>query len=51
MSRVYTVWLHTGNGVNLMMIVGVWLWSPAITLVALCERSATRLRQCERFCH
>ena len=38
MSRVDTAWLRMDNDVNLMMIVGVWLLSPAITLEVLRER-------------
>src|SRR5436309_2536786 len=38
MSRVDTAWLRMDNDVNLMMIVGVWLLQPAITLAALRER-------------
>ena len=51
MSRVDTSWLRMDNDVNLMMIVGVWLLSPAITLAALRERIATRFLQYERFRH
>ena len=51
MSRVDTAWLRMDNDVNLMMIVGVWLLTPAITLAALRERIATRLLQYERFRH
>ena len=32
MSRVDTAWLRMDNDVNLMMIVGVWLLQPGITL-------------------
>ena len=32
MSRVDTAWLRMDNDVNLMMIVGVWLLEPGITL-------------------
>ena len=35
MSRVDTAWLRMDNDVNLMMIVGVWLLTPAIPLQAL----------------
>jgi WS/DGAT/MGAT family acyltransferase len=49
MSRVDTAWLRMDNDVNLMMIVGVWLLTPAITLAALKERIATRLLQYDRF--
>ena len=38
MSSVDTAWLRMDNDVNLMMIVGVWLLTPAITLGALRER-------------
>ena len=41
MSRVDTAWLRMDNDVNLMMIVGVWLLTPAITLDALRERIDT----------
>ena len=51
MSRVDTAWLRMDNDVNLMMIVGVWLLAPAITLEALRERIETRLLQYERFRH
>jgi WS/DGAT/MGAT family acyltransferase len=51
MSRVDTAWLRMDNDVNLMMIVGVWLLTPAITLEALRERIATRLLKYERFRH
>jgi diacylglycerol O-acyltransferase len=40
MSRVDTAWLRMDNDVNLMMIVGVWLLEPAITL-----RGAARARR------
>jgi len=49
MSRVDTAWLRMDNDVNLMMIVGVWLLTPAITLDALRERISTRLLKYERF--
>lgn len=49
MSRVDTAWLRMDNDVNLMMIVGVWLLNPAITLDTLRERIATRLLKYERF--
>ena len=51
MSRVDTAWLRMDNDVNLMMIVGVWLLSPAITLATLRERIETRLLMYERFRH
>ena len=49
MSRVDTAWLRMDNDVNLMMIVGVWLLEPAITLAALRERIQTRLLAFPRF--
>jgi diacylglycerol O-acyltransferase / wax synthase len=51
MSRVDTAWLRMDNDVNLMMIVGVWLLTPAITLAALRERIETKLLKYERFSH
>jgi diacylglycerol O-acyltransferase len=51
MSRVDTAWLRMDNDVNLMMIVGVWLLTPAITLDTLRERIETRLLKYERFRH
>jgi WS/DGAT/MGAT family acyltransferase len=49
MSRVDTAWLRMDNDVNLMMIVGVWLLTPAITLQALKERIEAKLLQYDRF--
>ena len=49
MSRVDTTWLRMDSDVNLMMIIGVWLLQPAITLAALRERIADRLLQYPRF--
>lgn len=49
MSRVDTAWLRMDNDVNLMMIVGVWMLEPAITLAALRERVADKLLQYPRF--
>ncbi|MEO8280511.1 MAG: wax ester/triacylglycerol synthase family O-acyltransferase [Ideonella sp.] len=49
MSRVDTAWLRMDNDVNLMMIVGVWLLSPAITLVRLRKRISDKLLRYERF--
>jgi diacylglycerol O-acyltransferase / wax synthase len=50
MSRVDTAWLRMDNDVNLMMIVGVWLLTPAITMQALKTRIESRLLQYDRFC-
>ena len=49
MSRVDTAWLRMDNDVNLMMIVGVWLLTPAVPLPALRERIAAKLLQYDRF--
>ena len=49
MSRVDTTWLRMDSQVNLMMIIGVWLLRPAITLAALRQRIAERLLQYPRF--
>jgi len=51
MSRVDTAWLRMDNDVNLMMIVGVWLLTPAITLQTLRERIEDKLLKYERFRH
>ena len=49
MSRVDTAWLRMDNDVNLMMIVGIWLLTPAITLEALRERIGGKLLKYDRF--
>jgi diacylglycerol O-acyltransferase / wax synthase len=49
MSRVDTAWRRMDTDVNLMMIVGVWLYRPAISLEALRRRVAERLLRYERF--
>ncbi len=49
MSRVDTAWLRMDNEVNLMMIVGVWLLTPAVTLEALRERVVDKLLKYDRF--
>lgn len=49
MSRVDTAWLRMDNDVNLMMIVGIWLVEPALTLDALRERIASKLLAYPRF--
>ena len=49
MSRVDTAWLRMDNDVNLMMIVGVWLLTPAITLEALRQRIQSKLLKYDRF--
>jgi WS/DGAT/MGAT family acyltransferase len=49
MSRVDTAWLRMDNDVNLMMIVGVWLLTPAVGYEALCERVQDKLLKYGRF--
>ena len=49
MSRVDTAWLRMDNDVNLMMIVGVWLLTPAVTLEALRQRIQSKLLKYDRF--
>jgi diacylglycerol O-acyltransferase / wax synthase len=49
MSRVDTAWLRMDNDVNLMMIVGVWLLTPAITVDALRQRIGDKLLKYDRF--
>ena len=49
MSRVDTAWLRMDNDVNLMMIVGVWLLTPAITYEQLAERVRDKVLQYGRF--
>ena len=49
MSRVDTAWLRMDNDVNLMMIVGVWLLTPGISLPALRERVGDKLLKYDRF--
>lgn len=49
MSRVDTAWLRMDNDVNLMMIVGVWLLTPAIRHEALCRRVEDKLLKYARF--
>jgi WS/DGAT/MGAT family acyltransferase len=49
MSRVDTAWLRMDNDVNLMMIVGVWLLTPALSMEALRARVADKLLKYDRF--
>lgn len=49
MSRVDTAWLRMDNDVNLMMIVSVWLLTPAVPLAAVRERVRDKLLQYDRF--
>ena len=49
MSRVDTAWLRMDNDVNLMMIVGVWLLTPALSMAALRERIESKLLKYDRF--
>jgi diacylglycerol O-acyltransferase / wax synthase len=49
MSRVDNAWLRMDNDVNLMMIVGVWLLTPAIDYDTLVARINDKLLQYSRF--
>ncbi|EWS58444.1 acyltransferase, WS/DGAT/MGAT [Hydrogenophaga sp. T4] len=49
MSKVDTAWLRMDSPSNLMMIVGVWILRPGITLAALSERVRDRLLPYNRF--
>ena len=49
MSRVDTAWLRMDSDVNLMMIVGVWLLQPGVTLEALRACIGERLLCYDRF--
>ncbi len=49
MARVDTAWLRMDNDVNLMMIVGVWLLTPALDYGTLCRRVEDKLLRYARF--
>jgi len=49
MSKVDTAWLRMDSPTNLMMILGVWILRPGITLAALQERVRERLLPYRRF--
>ncbi len=49
MSRVDTAWLRMDNEANLMMIVGVWLLSPRLTVEEARVRFAETLLKYRRF--
>ena len=49
MSKVDTVWLRMDSASNLMMIVGVWIIRPGVSLAALRQRLAQRLLLYPRF--
>src|SRR6201986_4900700 len=49
MSRVDTAWLRMDTEANLMMIVGVWLVEPQLSLADLRERVQAALLQYRRF--
>ncbi|HEX7638394.1 MAG TPA: wax ester/triacylglycerol synthase family O-acyltransferase [Burkholderiaceae bacterium] len=49
MSRVDTAWLRMDTEANLMMIVGVWLVEPTLSLADLRERVETGLLKYHRF--
>jgi WS/DGAT/MGAT family acyltransferase len=49
MSRVDNAWLRMDSEANLMVIVGVWMVRPPITLAQLKERVTERLLKYDRF--
>src|ERR1700758_5041008 len=49
MSRVDTAWLRMDTEATLMMIVGVWLVEPQLSLADLRERVETALLKYGRF--
>ncbi|MDO8905558.1 wax ester/triacylglycerol synthase family O-acyltransferase [Hydrogenophaga sp.] len=49
MSKVDTAWLRMDSASNLMMIVGVWVLRPGITVAALSERVRERMLPYPRF--
>jgi diacylglycerol O-acyltransferase / wax synthase len=49
MTKVDTAWLRMDSESNLMMIVGIWIMTPAITHAALCQRIEERLLKYPRF--
>ena len=49
MSKVDTAWLRMDSPSNLMMIMGVWILKPGITLAALSERVRERMLPYRRF--
>ena len=49
MSKVDTAWLRMDSSANLMMILGVWVLRPGVSLAALRERVTERLLPYRRF--
>jgi diacylglycerol O-acyltransferase / wax synthase len=49
MSRVDTAWLRMDSDANLMMIVGVWLLAPHISVAEVRERAGASLTAYRRF--
>jgi diacylglycerol O-acyltransferase / wax synthase len=49
MSRVDTAWLRMDSDANLMMIVGVWLLAPLISVAEVRERAGASLTAYRRF--
>lgn len=49
MTKVDTAWLRMDSASNLMMIVGVWILQPGITVGPLRERMTERLLKYRRF--
>jgi diacylglycerol O-acyltransferase / wax synthase len=49
MSRIDTAWLRMDTAANLMVIMGVWLMAPRLTLAELQQRIESRLLAYPRF--
>ena len=49
MTKVDTAWLRMDSESNLMMIVGVWILRPGITIDALRERIESKWLKYDRF--
>jgi len=49
MSKVDTAWLRMDSDANLMMILGVWVLRPGVSLAALRERVTERMLPYRRF--
>lgn len=49
MSKVDTAWLRMDGVSNLMMIVGVWILKPGVTLAAVSQRIEAQLLKYPRF--
>ncbi len=49
MSKVDTAWLRMDSASNLMMIVGIWIHKPGLTIAPLRQRLSERLLKYRRF--